>query len=151
MNDTFYVDPIKEANKYNIDVVADSYEKPFLKSGESGAIVQDNDNITIYVNPDDSLQRQRFTIAHELGHFTNGHLDGSKKMLRDSTKSYSQNNYDFLEYEANKFAAELLMPKSKIDFLLNHKDIKSIEDMAKALIVSLPALSIRLKNLGYIS
>ncbi len=152
MSDTFYVDPVLEAQKYGINVVADSYDSPFLNSGESGAIVRDDDNnITIYVNPDDSLERQRFTIAHELGHYVNGHLDDSTKMLRDSNQSYSQDNYDYREYEANTYAAELIMPKSKLVFLLESEGLKTIEDLARVLIVSKKAMEIRLKNLGWIS
>ena len=152
MSDTFYVDPVLEAQKYGINVVADSYDNPVLNAGESGAIVrEDNDNVTIYVNPDDSLERQRFTIAHELGHYVNGHLDDSTKMLRDSNQSYSQDNYDYREYEANTYAAELIMPKSKLVFLLENEGLKTIEDLARVLIVSKKAMEIRLKNLGWIS
>ena len=72
-------------------------------------------------------------------------------MLRDSTKSYSQDNYDFKEYEANKYAAQLLMPLEKLEFLLNNEGLKTVEDLAYALVVSPAAMRIRLKNLGWLS
>jgi len=94
---TFYIDPVEEANKYDIKVYAD-VENAHLNDGESGMIERDSDgNVTIWVADNDSLERQRFTVAHELGHFINGHLDENTKMLRDSTKSYSKDNYDIKE------------------------------------------------------
>lgn len=151
MGETFYVDPIKEAHKYGIKVVADSPTNPILKNYESGLIKRDGDNIVIYVNPNDSLERQRFTIAHELGHYVCGHLNNNNIMFRDSTKQYSKYNYDLKEYEANKFAAEFLMPKEKIDFLIYSAKQTTIEELAYSLIVSPTAMRIRLQNLGYIS
>lgn len=151
MSSTFYVDPVVEAGKYGIKVVADSITSPILQNGESGVVKKDNTKAIIYINPAESLERQRFTIAHELGHYVCGHLTDSSEMFRDTSIVYSRNNYDFQEYEANVFAAELLMPKEKIDFLINSKGIATIEELASALIVSYSAMTIRLKNLGYIS
>ena len=150
MNGTFYVDPVIEAKKYGIKVVADSDTAPVLKNGESGVIEKNGDDVTMYINPNESLERQRFTIAHELGHFVNGHLNNSTTMFRDGNKQYSRDNYDFQEYEANTYAAELLMPKEKIDFLIYNAKKTTVEELAEALIVSYTAMKIRLQNLGYI-
>jgi len=150
MSGTFYADPISEASKYGINVVADSTTNPILKNDESGLIKKDGHVVTMYINPNDSLERQRFTMAHELGHFVCGHLDNSDTMFRDSSKQYSRDNYDFKEYEANTFAAEFLMPKEKIDFLLYSAKKTTVEDMAYALVVSYTAMKIRLQNIGYI-
>ena len=150
MSDTFYVDPVKEAQKYGINVYGDTNFE-HLQEHESGIIKKDGDKITIYVNPNDSLERQRFTIAHELGHFISGHLNSNNAMLRDGSKIYTQDNYDYKEYEANKYAAELLMPEDKLEFLLNNEGINTVEGLAKALIVSPTAMLIRLKNLGWVS
>jgi len=151
MSNTFYVDPIVEANKYGINVIADTFTPPKLKIGENGMIVKNNENITIYVCPTDMLERQRFTVAHELGHFMCGHLTDDTPKFRDGNKEYSIDNYNIQEYEANNYAAELLMPKEKISFLINEKGITTIEELAEILIVSYTAMRIRLKNLGWIS
>jgi len=150
MSNTFYVDPVVEANKYGINVIADTFTPPKLNDGENGMIIKENDKINIYVTPNDMLERQRFTIAHELGHYVCGHLDDNTVMFRDSNKSYSKDNFDIKEYEANNYAAELLMPSSKIDFLIKDKKLTTIQEVAEALIVSYTAMSIRLKNLGWI-
>ncbi|MFN7141725.1 MAG: ImmA/IrrE family metallo-endopeptidase, partial [Limisphaerales bacterium] len=58
--------------------------------------------------------RQRFTIAHELGHFmlhdfSEVHVDQAVMRLRSSASS---TGIDSDEVEANRFAAELLMPEA---------------------------------------
>lgn len=62
--------------------------------------------------------RQRFTIAHEIGHFLMGHTK------RDELPDF--NTKDPREIEANHFAAELLIPMTflKDDFKKVSKDVK---------------------------
>jgi Zn-dependent peptidase ImmA (M78 family) len=85
---------------------------------ESGSIVaKDLDNYTIYLSRNTSRQRDRFTIAHELGHLTL-HLPKLKAVDPDAimraTRSVDENDaaQKRAEWEANWFAAALLMPKS---------------------------------------
>ena len=150
MSTTFYVDPIAKATELGILVQADNITSPMLNSGESGMIIKDENNIIIYYCEEESIERQRFTIAHELGHYVCGHLVGNKKMFRDGTKSYSRDNYDIQEYEANNYAAELLMPKYKVDFLIEQEGMTDVIEMAQIFKVSPKAMMIRLKNLGWI-
>lgn len=84
---------------------------------ESGSIIaRDLDNYTIYLSRNTSRQRDRFTIAHELGHLTL-HLPQIKKLDPDAimraTRWVDENDNDQkrAEWEANWFAAALLMPK----------------------------------------
>ncbi len=67
---------------------------------------------TIGVNSKHAPTRQRFTIAHELGHYLSGHemYDGGGTHVDDRT-SYLDPQYR-QEVEANEFAAELLMPST---------------------------------------
>jgi len=67
----------------------------------------------IVVNKNHSIERRRFSMAHELGHlvlheYKTPHADGVKKVrFRDADSSLGT---DRDEIEANQFAAELLMP-----------------------------------------
>lgn len=67
----------------------------------------------IAVNKTHSEARQRFTIAHELGHimlhgFTKPHADGAHRIrFRDAQSALGT---DREEVEANQFAAEILLP-----------------------------------------
>jgi len=69
----------------------------------------------VVVNGRHARVRQRFSIAHELGHLHLGHEDvdinhGIEAIFGDEDESYDKVQGD-LEREANAFAAELLMPK----------------------------------------
>ena len=146
---TFYIDPIVVASSYNIKVYGDISSPPRLAKGESGMIVMEEGNITIYVSPNDTLEKQRFSIAHALGHFKHGHLSEDKTIFRDGHIGYSKDNYDLQELEANDYATKLLMPKEKIDFLIENKGCTRVEDIASALIVSYTNMSNRLEQIGW--
>jgi Zn-dependent peptidase ImmA (M78 family) len=101
--------------------------------------------------------RQRFTIAHELGHLefdremiTNTiHVDkGFPGLMRDLK---SATGTEMIEIRANQFAAELLMPITLIEQALagNQSDIdddEPIEKLAKKFRVSKQALEYRIRN-----
>jgi len=112
----------------------------------------------IGVNSANSLVRQRFTIAHELGHLRlhKGELilDRLARVnFRDSTSSAAT---DTQEIEANAFAATLLMPQPLIEEQLQVQarrrqqgDEQLVETLAKQFQVSRAAMEYRLINLGY--
>ena len=75
--------------------------------------------------------RQRFTIAHELGHFRlHPHLETD--FVKRNSLSASAMIAD--EMEANRFAASLLMPVDRMKPLLEKRT--SVEDIAKRFQVS---------------
>ena len=59
------------------------------------------------------LGRQRFTAAHELGHAVL-HRDRMRGFVEDAAVSEGDDTADPMEAEANRFAAELLMPEEVI-------------------------------------
>lgn len=69
----------------------------------SGIQTSDENSITIGYNKNQHPHRQRFTVAHEIGHFILGHTDIQYSYC-DLNSSKPE------EIEANQFAAELLMP-----------------------------------------
>ena len=101
-------------------------------------LVVTDDYIAIGVNKNHPKTRQRFTIAHELGHFLLGHGSG---MYNDGVV---QNRNK--ERNANHFAAELLMPLDKINAMIEYGFSKEL--MAESFGVSIDAISLRLKSLG---
>lgn len=101
--------------------------------------------------------RQRFTIAHELGHLelhremitSNVHVDKDFPALMRDTNSAT--GTEQIEIQANQFAAELLMPRSMIDQALAGKqfdidDDRPIEELAKKFRVSKQALEYRIRS-----
>jgi len=95
-------------------------------------------------NMSEAPVRQRFTVAHELGHFALGHEDSP----RDSGNFYASG--DPKERMANKFAAELLMPGSLIRQYYNSGAAQSVEALAQLFGVSRDAMGYRLINLGLV-
>ena len=69
----------------------------------------------IVVNAEHVYERQRFTAAHELGHFLLHSMNGLFLDTAEEKVLYRRNCdntlIDFKEVQANNFAAELLMPK----------------------------------------
>lgn len=98
----------------------------------------------ILYNVQDPPNRQRFTIAHELGHHALGHQDSP----RDTAAAFSTATWDPKEVAANRFAAELLMPEFAVKTLVLDRRISSTTELARAFHVSDVAMSYRLKNLG---
>lgn len=116
-----------------------------LPDNISGRINYDfnKNSYIITVNENHHPNRQRFTIAHELGHYVLGH--GSKEDVL-----YRNGDSDPDEIEANAFAAEILMPQGVIRHLIFEQDITDIRILAKKLWVSDDAMYYRLRNLGLI-
>src|SRR5205807_8592593 len=88
---------------------------PF-KGGISGMLFRDARRKVIGVNSFHAPTRQRFTIAHELGHLL---LHETRSMIVD-THVYRRDEVSSMgtqkeEREANAFAAELLMPADFVE------------------------------------
>lgn len=116
----------------------------------------------IGVNSNHHPKRQRFTVAHEIGHFLlheyeGFHFDGNNQWFQVKRRdNKSKSGTDTEEKEANLFAAELLMPAQflKADLLkLSGVDLladsnQSFTKLAERYGVSTQALSYRLAYLG---
>lgn len=83
---------------------------------------------TIKINLHGNRQRERFTLAHEIGHFYLRHDEylRSESIIENDLIARSENNilfnYERLEYQANVFAACLLMPSDA--FILKVEDLR---------------------------
>lgn len=123
----------------------------------SGVLVFKEEQSIIGVNPNESSVRQRFTIAHELGHFflhknseESIFVDKDFKVLFRSQESAPGEHKR--EQEANAFAASILMPRKKIEEeiknnFMDRTDEVMIKLLAKKFDVSVIAMSIRISNL----
>lgn len=124
------------------------FAAPYMQG--SGQILREpSGRVVIKYNLSEVAVRQRFTIAHEVGHYCLGHLSGATKLFRDDSQTYMSNTKDPREREANHFAASLLMPARAIEFVLERGLAKTVEDMAGLFQVSQSAMGYRLCNLGY--
>lgn len=128
-----------------------------LDDDTSGVLVIKNNQAVIGVNKYHHHRRQRFTIAHELGHFLLHRDDASVFVdtifYRDANSSEGM---DEQEIAANAFAAELLMPEPILRQYLKSQGIDLFDDVAVKRLalrfdVSEQALTIRLINLRLIA
>ncbi len=105
----------------------------------SGAIQKKGNAYIILVNEDDSDERARFTIAHELGHCYL-HMEGDPRKIVASFRLDKSPR----EAAANKFAVELLMPKKLLEKEYEEMVIPVTESLAKKFKVSKQAMRARL-------
>lgn len=120
----------------------------------SGVLFREAEKAIIGVNASHSRVRQRFTVAHEIGHMClhlneDIFVDGTASTLRRDKKASQAS--DLKEMEANHFAASLLMPRKFVESIAKRKIVPSwrIPELAKTFGVSMEAMTFRLSNLGY--
>ncbi|EAK0439785.1 ImmA/IrrE family metallo-endopeptidase [Campylobacter lari] len=133
------VDPFEIAKHFNIKI--EKHEDMEQKEGE---VIFDGKTIIINYKPSGYKNRDRFTIAHELGHVFLHFLEGYKFDFEDNNiksgfnddtinkdsktqvlKAARSDNKDRFEIEANEFAGQLLVPKKIIKQMIS--DLKSNE------------------------
>lgn len=113
----------------------------------SGKIFRDPINggrteFSIAVNSAHSSVRQRFTVAHEIAHFLlHRRKLESGDLVDDAMYRSGLSSKD--ETAANRFAADILMPHQLIRSLVE-SGVRTPEQLAARLQVSLPAMKIRL-------
>ena len=144
------IDLVSIARKHEIDV----QQKPDNSSeGVSGMLLRHGDSFGImYSTHIKSEGFQRFSIAHELGHyFLEGHIDHilpHKESIHQSSAGFhSANPY---EQEADYFASGLLMPHFLITPIIKNMDpgFLSIEKIAELCKTSLTSSAIRYTQLS---
>lgn len=131
-----------------------------LEDDVSGFLTVDRNKAVAVINSNHHANRQRFTIAHELGHFCLHAKQSGESLFID--KGYSVHHRDNRsslgtvrsEREANLFASVLLMPeylimeeidKEGYDFF----DESDTYSLARKFGVSEQALGFRLARLNY--
>jgi len=123
-----------------------------LEDGVYGKLIRDSEHggtsgYSIYVNTFDAPVRQRFTIAHEIAHFVL-HRDLIDSEIVDR-QMYRSNLGNVYETQANRLAADILMPASLV-----RKEFQACRDaasLARRFDVSAEAMEIRLQSLGLVS
>jgi Zn-dependent peptidase ImmA (M78 family) len=121
----------------------------------SGMVYRNKAQKVIGVNSRHAPNRQRFTVAHEIGHLV---LHKGQEVYVDSFEgriNWRDGASDPVEAQANAFAAELLMPRAFVD-----REVEKVMDeggvspkqlvdvMAKSFRVSKQSMRFRLENLG---
>lgn len=151
------VDVCKIASDLGLAVVTEN-----LGSDVSALLVTDGKSSVIGVHGQHAPTRQRFSIAHEIGHFVlrhqfqpgeHVHVDSGRYVSERGLKASA--GVDPKEIEANQFAASLLMPAKLVRAHVSRfgkgpllED--ELKELAHEFVVSEQAMTIRLTTLGLI-
>ncbi|WP_197501753.1 ImmA/IrrE family metallo-endopeptidase [Mycobacterium sp. 1164985.4] len=137
------VDPFAIAQNLGIAV-----KQEVLDDNLAGFIVRENGGqVEIFLNALDAHVRQRFTLAHELGHFFKNRGEENIGYV-DERSELASSGTDPSEVWCNQFAAELLMPAAIVKKYW--AEGMSLDDLRNKFRVSTAAIEYRLKNLGLV-
>ena len=138
----FPVDPERIASSMGIIV-----ERLPLEEGISGMIrVEPGMDPVVYLNENEVIQRQRFTLAHEIGHYYERTDSGDTDF---NFIDHRGAGYDLHEFYADEFAGALLMPEAEFR-RLQASDI-GLAGMARHFGVSIAAIQKRRQRLDLLS
>lgn len=128
-------------NFYNIPTISYSKSSDKTLEGDGFSTTVDGRYIIYYNDNNIPTVRQRFTVAHEIGHCLLGHV---KENLRTYRHNSETDEYkDLKELQANVFARDILMPAT----ILHSLNINSAEEISAICKVSMQSAEIRYKRL----
>lgn len=139
INEGIHTLPVKMGElcrSLGIRVITHSGEIESYGDGKAGIV---DGKPIIFVNTETSPERQRFTVAHEVGHILLGHVGEYKLVNREPS---SEDNP--IEQAANVFASRLLAPACVLWGL----DIHTAEDIAALCKISKTAAQFRARRMA---
>ncbi len=125
-----------------------------LPKGFHGEILLKGELRLVRYRVEDEGPASRFTIAHEIGHgFLHLNEEFSCRISRGSFRLFGVKPADPVEWEANYFAAELLMPMPMVNRLarkgLNEESLAAeAKRLARVFGGTLPQMKARLQDLA---
>jgi predicted transcriptional regulator len=117
---------------HNIEVVG-------IEEHSESLVISPDGILNIFLPEHTPPARDRFTVAHEIGHFILHHENNGEEAR------YNRSGTDPAEVEANWFAAAFLMPKA--EFLAAFHD-QPLHMVARQFRVSVSAAEVRARSLG---
>lgn len=136
------VDPVEIAMQKGVEVREEDAE------GYTGMLLVVDGEALISIKKSLREQtRKRFTVAHELGHFTiPGHITPQQSLFQCSDKDISDfGRSNNKEVEANWFASELLLPEEHFRKRVQYKDLSKglLDELCAEFDTSLTATGLR--------
>lgn len=146
----------KVAKNLGLKIQFESYDEDM-----SGCLVRDGEDALIGVNISHHKNRQRFTVAHEIGHFLfhPGESIFVDRVFRVNRRDHNSSTAEKPEeIEANQFASELLMPTELLledlnKYISKNPDVGEddlIEHFAHKYQVSVQAMVYKLVNIKFL-
>jgi len=132
------------------------FRKSFGHSAPDGMYVFDGEDAIVVINAAKPAQRQRFTLAHELGHHELHRVRGPLQLVDvDVTSDGPDGIKDPDEVAANAFAAHLLLPRTAIEHTIGPRRNRRVTtddlvELVRRHRVSWEAACWRLYNEGFV-
>ncbi len=149
--------PIENIEEIVRDLHGRVERKPSLSEAVEGKIYRLNSGFVIEVPENKNEYREKFTIAHELGHLFlhMGYLIDNEIWNQNKDNVYFRKEIGEMEYQAHEFAAALLMPRKIFFEVMNNNyegnGIYNIDNVAKYFKVSVEAATNRGRWLGILA
>lgn len=119
------------------------------ETDDGSIFIEDEGKFLIYLATDTSVERDRFTLAHELGHYVLHYLWPKSRGDELGKCKASRYGSDRAEWEANWFAAAFLMPHK--EFAAEYGETSgNIRSIAEYFGVSQAAAKVRASALNLI-
>jgi len=115
----------------------------------SGYVEKRHAGWVIGLNKYQSPRRQRFTMAHEFGHFVLHKSQLEKRGRWEDELLMRSDERNLIEKQANEFASELLMPKKEFEAAVKNGE-DDVDKLANRFEVSIAAARYRAFKLGYL-
>jgi hypothetical protein len=111
-----------------------------------GSLVRGSQGFVAYLNSRDSVRRQRFTLAHELGHLA---MEAERAMSIYHRGGPSEARESGLERRCDEFATELLMPAAGVAaiFRTARPSVEQVLNLADRYEVSVESAAMRVGEL----
>lgn len=144
---------IKDPEDIDVDAIAfdmGALVKYVAQSGCEASITGFNDKAIIKVNPDCEPGRQRFSAAHECGHWEH-HRGRQFRCRSDDIEQVSNKSVTDPERVANEYAADLLMPQylfKPAAATISYTNVESIRHLKELFRTSFLATAIRMVKMG---
>ena len=127
--------PLKSIVRLANARIVDNAKINLLRDNQLGCLAMLKGSLYIVLDRTVSVQRQRYTLAHELGHILLRHTLSKATLNRDSVIVYA----DPQEYQAERFAIDILAPACVLWGL----DLHTPEEIAEACNISMRSATIR--------
>jgi Zn-dependent peptidase ImmA (M78 family) len=112
--------------------------------------VREPGDFTVIIPTHTSQVRDRFTIAHELGHYFLHYRAPESHRIGERTSTFTRLGSNVAETQANVFASNLLMPADHFKDVFVRQDC-NIVTVAEHFGVSVPAARVRAEYLGLLT
>lgn len=142
--DSYPINPLEICSTLGIHVFEESFD------GIEGVLLFDGSKASIGLNKTQTyLPRKKFSVAHELGHFSMDINYGETKIFKCSKKMIETfDKTDNMELRADQFASELILPSKLVRPFFNKKEPswEIVKEVSNQFEVSLLPASIKFIN-----